>query len=405
MRNVSNRVKIWAYMGAMMVILYTYTHISLPFKFMKGYGKSTNPSPQELGSMSFRTSITDPHGAVLWGNQRELNQSVEIPKFKQVKERDYGKLPWWDGGQCICDSRGSCKSLHPYLRQTETKKTKGTTCGQRAAADGDEQRVISLSLYGENPGYWNGLPEILSQARLLYPEWKVWLYTNPRSRMKVLCPLLQKHDHLRICDVTNLPQPLSNISKVNPMFWRIAPLGDPKVGSLLVRDSDSKLTEREQKAVQEWLESGKTFHVMRDHPQHTTPILGGMWGARWGRQSLPRNSSREENSLSSSHQALRARSLRRIRNKIFVEAYNDRAYGSDQVLLARILWPSMWSVMAHDSFYCEVYSSGWRPWPTERVNGSFVGLPRYRREYANITLDKECPLACRPPNHLNWLYC
>ncbi|XP_066943582.1 uncharacterized protein [Macrobrachium rosenbergii] len=405
MRNVSNRVKIWACTCPLMIILYTYTHISLPFEFMKWYGNSTNPTPQELGSMSLRTSIAVPHDVVLLGNQHGFNRSGKSRKTKQAKKGDYGKLPWWDGGQCTCDRWGNCESLSPSLRKTETKMTKDFgTCGHRAAADGDKQKVISVSLYGKDPGYWNGLPEILSQARLLYPEWKVWIYANPRSWMKVLCPLLRKHDHLRICDVTNLPQPLYNISNVNPMLWRISPLGDPKVGSLLVRDSDSKLTEREQMAVQEWLQSGKTFHIMRDHPMHTAPILGGMWGARWD-QSLAGNSSREVESRSSSHQALRAKSLRRIRNKIFVEAFNDRAYGSDQVLLSRILWPSMWSVMVHDSFYCEVYSFGWRPWPTERVNGSFVGHPGYRKEYANLTLDKECPPSCRHPDHPDWLYC
>ena len=33
-------------------------------------------------------------------------------------------------------------------------------------------------------------------------------------------------------------------------------------------------------AVNEWLNSGLMFHTMRDHVQHGTEILGGMWGAR-----------------------------------------------------------------------------------------------------------------------------
>ena len=40
-------------------------------------------------------------------------------------------------------------------------------------------------------------------------------------------------------------------------------------------------------AVDEWIKSGKSLHVMRDHPAHRIPagtnqmsILGGMWGLK-----------------------------------------------------------------------------------------------------------------------------
>ena len=46
------------------------------------------------------------------------------------------------------------------------------------------------------------------------------------------------------------------------------------------RDLDSRLNERELAAVQEWLDSSKEFHFMRDHPQHDTTILGCGWGCK-----------------------------------------------------------------------------------------------------------------------------
>ena len=36
--------------------------------------------------------------------------------------------------------------------------------------------------------------------------------------------------------------------------------------------------QREQAAVQQWLVSNLTFHVMRDSPHHGSAILAGMWG-------------------------------------------------------------------------------------------------------------------------------
>ena len=40
--------------------------------------------------------------------------------------------------------------------------------------------------------------------------------------------------------------------------------------------------QRERDAVNEWLRSNKTFHLMRDHPWHGSEILAGMWGG-WNR--------------------------------------------------------------------------------------------------------------------------
>ena len=49
---------------------------------------------------------------------------------------------------------------------------------------------------------------------------------------------------------------------------------------MIVRDTDSRLGIREKLAVDEWLDSGKKLHIMRDHPYHRVPMLGGMWGCR-----------------------------------------------------------------------------------------------------------------------------
>jgi hypothetical protein len=49
---------------------------------------------------------------------------------------------------------------------------------------------------------------------------------------------------------------------------------------MLSRDTDCRLSVREKEAVDEWLDSDKDFHIMRDHPFHRIEILGGMWGVR-----------------------------------------------------------------------------------------------------------------------------
>ncbi len=78
----------------------------------------------------------------------------------------------------------------------------------------------------------------------MYPGWKVRLYTDTRGRADVLCPLLHRHASiLFLCDIASMPPALGNLASVNPMLWRVLPLGDPQVAAMLVRDSDSTVGE------------------------------------------------------------------------------------------------------------------------------------------------------------------
>ncbi|KAK8407540.1 hypothetical protein O3P69_002233 [Scylla paramamosain] len=82
-----------------------------------------------------------------------------------------------------------------------------------------------------------------------------------------------------------------------------------------ITHESSKVTQREVSAVEEWLASGKMFHVMRDHPYHSVPVLGGMWDARWDIDP-----------------AL-ATKLRNLRDKMMAMAVGKRNYGLDQQII------------------------------------------------------------------------
>ncbi len=49
---------------------------------------------------------------------------------------------------------------------------------------------------------------------------------------------------------------------------------------MISRDLDSRFSEREVSAVDEWLKSKEAFHVMRDHELHENEMLAGMWGVK-----------------------------------------------------------------------------------------------------------------------------
>ena len=62
--------------------------------------------------------------------------------------------------------------------------------------------------------------------------------------------------------------------------WRFLPALDPQVDLLHVRDLDSSINPRELSAVEDFMNSSKEFHVMRDHPQHGIEVLAGLWGVK-----------------------------------------------------------------------------------------------------------------------------
>jgi hypothetical protein len=51
---------------------------------------------------------------------------------------------------------------------------------------------------------------------------------------------------------------------------------------MIVRDTDSRIYERDVWAIRAFLESSKKFHIVRDHYWHKTKITGGMWGIKKG---------------------------------------------------------------------------------------------------------------------------
>ena len=73
---------------------------------------------------------------------------------------------------------------------------------------------------------------------------------------------------------------LGNVTELYPMNWRFLPTIDWQVGLFMSRDLDSLISKREVAAVEEWLYSPKSFHMMRDHPQHLSEIMGGLWGLK-----------------------------------------------------------------------------------------------------------------------------
>ncbi len=134
--------------------------------------------------------------------------------------------------------------------------------------------VIAFSLWGSNPRYLRGAMRNLQEAPLVYPGWVCRFYVDDSVPIEFVNLAIELGTQVMV-------QP-ANQSVRQRLSWRFLVANDPTVRRFLVRDADSVISVREAKAVAEWLESDRWFHVMRDYWTHTDPILAGMWGGRSG---------------------------------------------------------------------------------------------------------------------------
>jgi hypothetical protein len=125
--------------------------------------------------------------------------------------------------------------------------------------------VISFSVYGTDPKYTLGMLKNIELANYIYPNWLVYVYHS--GIPSEILEQYKKYSYVTTFDMSD--------SKLPGMFWRFLPESD----IFISRDSDSRLSQREKSAVDEWIFSGKSFHVMRDHPAHNVIVVpGGMFG-------------------------------------------------------------------------------------------------------------------------------
>jgi hypothetical protein len=136
------------------------------------------------------------------------------------------------------------------------------------------KKIISFSLWGDNPVYTQGAIRNAELAKEIYPDW-VCRYYIGKSTPNDIVVKLQNFENTEVIV-------MENDGDWTGMFWRFYPASEDDVDVMISRDCDSRVNTREKEAVDEWLNSDKGFHIMRDHPWHNTAILGGMWGSRKG---------------------------------------------------------------------------------------------------------------------------
>lgn len=200
--------------------------------------------------------------------------------------------------------------------------------------------IIAYSLWGEHPIYWIGALKNIELAKKYFPGWICRFYIDKNCKQELIDTIKGDNVEVVMIDSNN---------DWSGMFWRFLASEDPDVNIFLSRDTDSRFSDREVAAINEWLESDKDFHIIRDHPFHTVPILGGLWACRNG-------------------------ILRNIKISKLINEWKDFSKkGCDQDFLGQVIYPYVRPrAMEHSEFGLR-YGGETRKFPTERVDYEFVG--------------------------------
>ena len=209
-----------------------------------------------------------------------------------------------------------------------------------------------MSLYGGDPKYTYGAIRNAQLRSLYFPGWTLRIYLEkyqnnstkyPMVPFKIIQKLVQLGADIKYVD----PEAV----KIAPMMWRFLVADDRSVDYFIIRDCDSRFSDRDALVVEEWIASDKAFHCIRDHPSHGRfAISGGLWGGQPKR-------------------------LRQILHKSFEEMMHGyRAkYLQDMNFLGHVVWTKVRNnTYCHDSFTCKKWASS-HPFPVARKGTEHLG--------------------------------
>ncbi|MDD5202674.1 MAG: hypothetical protein PHH41_05975 [Sulfurimonas sp.] len=236
----------------------------------------------------------------------------------------------------------------------------------------NKKKVIAFSLYGQKQMYQDGAIENSILVKKYYPDWECRFYVSQEISKDTIDKL--------ISNGAKVIQKFRE-DEVDGTFWRFSPMSEKNLEALIVRDSDSRILQREVDAVDAWLNSGKKFHIMRDNPGHVILIPAGMFGVRG-------DVIKDVENLLNQWKEKRNKSKLGWANK----------YGLDQLFLAQEIYPVIKNDVLIHSESVQFGNEKVHPFPNKRENNEFVGEAIDTEEESSKSIDFKVQKLKKYPN-------
>ena len=138
------------------------------------------------------------------------------------------------------------------------------------------KNIIAFTLFNWNPKYYVGAEKNIQQAKEMLPDWEVRIYYHEDM---ILEGAVEKLSNLgaTLINVKDMVVTVNYSVHDYPYFWRFFAFFENT--RTIVRDLDSRLSNREVTYINKWIESNKDYFIIRDHPWHSA-VPSGLYGIR-----------------------------------------------------------------------------------------------------------------------------
>ncbi|WP_135081628.1 hypothetical protein [Terasakiella sp. SH-1] len=136
------------------------------------------------------------------------------------------------------------------------------------------KNIIAFSFNGDEKETLRGALQAVDSAKLLYPQWTCRFYLDETVPARIQKALQAKGAEVILMDVEDIA--------LRTSLWKLHVCMDEHIDRYLIRDHMAAITHREIAAVNEWINSDKHFHIIRDHVSQSALVPAGLWGGVQG---------------------------------------------------------------------------------------------------------------------------
>lgn len=133
------------------------------------------------------------------------------------------------------------------------------------------KNIFSYCLYGNQKKYCLGMLKNIQQIEELFPNFEIYIHLGNDVPNHYVEEYI-KYDKVKLIKY--------DCTGIILMTYRFFSYDDIDVDMMLLRDADSRFTERDVWIINDFVKSNDNIFTIRDHPYHTAKIMGGQSGFR-----------------------------------------------------------------------------------------------------------------------------
>jgi hypothetical protein len=135
--------------------------------------------------------------------------------------------------------------------------------------------IVSFSLFGNEPKYYIGAEKNIIEINNFLPNWEVRIYYHENM---ILDGKVEYLSNLGATLINVKDIVLGNKESIHyPFFWRFLSFFENTPS--IVRDLDSRFSDREVQYINKWMSSERDYFIIRDHPWQA-PVPSGLFGIK-----------------------------------------------------------------------------------------------------------------------------